>query len=180
MSSLVVTDWKETPLTVKDLVAKKLHQNPPFLAHLSACSTAKNQVEVLQDEGIHLMAACQLAGFQHVIGSLWAVSADSHCTCVDVATDVYKGILQAGMSDESVARSLHSAIIRLRGGGPKNPADDLKNPEDEPKPCQRTAVWLELEGLTLTTSTLFPERERASIPSEASTTIPILADCDIK
>jgi CHAT domain-containing protein len=71
MSSLVVTDWKETPLTIKDLVAKKLHQNPPFL---SACSTAKNQAEVLQDEGIHLMAACQLAGFQQVIGSLWAVS----------------------------------------------------------------------------------------------------------
>jgi CHAT domain-containing protein len=74
MSSLVVTDWKETPLTVKELVAKKLHQNPPFLAYLSACSTAKNQAEVLQDEGLHLMAACQLAGFQHVIGSLWAVS----------------------------------------------------------------------------------------------------------
>jgi CHAT domain-containing protein len=112
MSSLVVTDWKETPLTVKDLVAKKLHQNPPFLAHLSACSTAKNQAEVLQDEGLHLMTACQLAGFQHVIGSLWAVS-DSHC--VDVATDVYKGIgisiLQAGMSDESVARRLHSAPL---------------------------------------------------------------------
>jgi CHAT domain-containing protein/tetratricopeptide (TPR) repeat protein len=112
-SSLLVADWQQTPLTVKDLVALKLHQNPPFLAYLSACSTGDNQVELLLDEGIHLMGACQLAGFQHVIGSLWEVS-DSHC--VKAATSVYDGILRAKMSDASVARSLHSAVLNLRGG----------------------------------------------------------------
>jgi CHAT domain-containing protein len=34
-SSLFVSDWKQTPLTVKDVIALKLHQNPPFLAYLS-------------------------------------------------------------------------------------------------------------------------------------------------
>jgi hypothetical protein len=112
-SSLLVSDWQQTPLTVKDVIALKLHQNPPFLAYLSACSTAKTQVEELLDEGIHLMAACQLAGFQHVIGSLWEVS-DRHC--VDVAKDVYDTILQSDMSDESVSRGLHRAVLNLRNG----------------------------------------------------------------
>jgi CHAT domain-containing protein len=129
MSSLLVTDWKQNPLTVKDLVAKKLHQSPPFLAYLSACSTGDNKVAQLLDEGIHLMGACQLAGFQHVIGSLWPVS-DSHC--VDTAMVVYNGILQAGMSDESVARSLHRAAIKLRGA-PHNIPDDPKDPAGDPK-----------------------------------------------
>jgi hypothetical protein len=36
------------------------------------------------------MSACQLAGFRHVIGSLWEVS-DKHC--VDVAKDVYNAMI---------------------------------------------------------------------------------------
>jgi len=59
------------------------------------------------------MSACQLAGFQHVIGSLWEVS-DKHC--VDAAKDVYNTMITAQMSDESVSLGLHHAVRNLRGG----------------------------------------------------------------
>jgi hypothetical protein len=114
-SSLLLNDWQQNPLTVEDLMAMKLHQNPPFLAYLSACSTGDNKVNELLDEGIHLMGACQLAGFQNVIGSLWEVS-DSHC--VQVANDVYDAMIKAQMTDQSVPLGLHNAVINLRGGHP--------------------------------------------------------------
>ena len=113
MSTLLMSDWQKNPLTVKDLVAMKFHQNPPLLAYLSACSTGNNQVDSLVDEGIHLMGACQLAGFRNVIGSLWEVS-DKHC--VDAAKDVYETMIKAGMSDESISLGLHNAVMNLRGG----------------------------------------------------------------
>ncbi|KAF8542386.1 CHAT domain-containing protein [Trichophaea hybrida] len=113
MSTLLMADWQTNPLTVKDLVALKFHQSPPLLAYLSACSTGDNKETKLLDEGIHLMGACQLAGFRHVIGSLWEVS-DKHC--VETAKDVYETMINAGMSDESVSLGLHNAVLNLRGG----------------------------------------------------------------
>jgi len=113
MSTLLTTDWQTNPLTVQDLINLKLHQNPPFLAYLSACSTGDIKDTALLDEGIHLMGACQLSGFRHVIGSLWEVS-DKHC--VDAAKDVYDTIVKAEMSDESVSQGLHNAVMNLRGG----------------------------------------------------------------
>jgi CHAT domain-containing protein len=109
-SSLVVSD---APLTVEDLISKKLHRNPPLLACLSACATGNNKVDELIDEGIHLMGACQMAGFRHVIGSLWAVS-DSHCA--EVAEAVYATMIKNAMSDKSVSLGLHNAARTLRGG----------------------------------------------------------------
>ena len=114
MSTLLTADWQTNPLTVNDLVALKFHQSPPLLAYLSACSTGDNKETKLLDEGIHLMGACQLAGFRHVIGSLWEVS-DKHC--VDAAKDVYETMINASMSDGSVSLGLHNAVLNLRGGG---------------------------------------------------------------
>lgn len=111
-SSLLVADGPETRLTVGDMIATtKLYENPPFLAYLSACSTGNNQVSKLLDEGIHLMGAFQLAGFQHVIGSLWEVS---DAKSADVAKYVYKCLLDANMSYDSVSHGLHMAIRTLR------------------------------------------------------------------
>lgn len=44
------------------------------LAFLSACSTADVRVEKLVDEGLHIVNAFQIAGFPHVIGTLWSAS----------------------------------------------------------------------------------------------------------
>jgi hypothetical protein len=110
-SCLLLEDWKESPLTVGDLRDYKIQESSPFLGYLSACSTSANKVGRLVDEGIHLASAFQLAGFRHVIGTLWEVS-DSYC--VDVARVVYETIRDEGMTDKAVCRGLHLAIKALR------------------------------------------------------------------
>ena len=59
------------------------------------------------DEGLHLVNAFQLAGFQHVIGTLWDVDDK---LCGDVARIVYKHVLGAEITHESVCLGLHMAI----------------------------------------------------------------------
>ncbi|KAK6523161.1 hypothetical protein TWF694_006056 [Orbilia ellipsospora] len=109
-SRLLLDDWQTNPLTVQSLWEQRMQDDPPFLAYLSACSTGATDDAELLDEGIHLTTACQLAGFRHVIGSLWEVS-DSHC--VEVAKTVYE-TLDERMEDESVAFGLHKALRILR------------------------------------------------------------------
>lgn len=99
------------PLTVANLLELNLHEESPFLAYLSACSTGRVQDEQFIDESIHLISACQLAGFRHIIGTLWKVQ-DEHC--VDVARITYETIREGGMTDDSVYRGLHRATRAMR------------------------------------------------------------------
>lgn len=126
-SCLLLKDWPSKPLTVADLRDSRLQKNTPFLAYLSACSTSVNQVDNLVDEGIHLVNAFQLAGFRHVVGTLWSVS-DRHC--VEVARIFYETIRKEGMKDEAVYRGLHRAVRALRDGFMKQaePAQPNKFP----------------------------------------------------
>ncbi|EPS45153.1 hypothetical protein H072_838 [Dactylellina haptotyla CBS 200.50] len=114
-SALLLHDWMRSPLTVADLQDAKFRKSKvkaslPFLGYLSACSTKVNKSAKLADEGIHLVNALQLAGFQHVVGTLWEVS-DSRC--VDIARIFYEN-LREGMTDEAVRRGLHLAIRTVR------------------------------------------------------------------
>lgn len=111
-SSLLLEDWQKSPLTMDHLRDLRLNQKGLFLAYLSACSTGANRAKSLDDEGINLMSACQLAGFRHVIGTLWEVS---DRVCVDVARTVYEMLgRDEGMTDAAVARGLHRATKALR------------------------------------------------------------------
>lgn len=110
-SQLLLEDWQHDALTVSDLRDSRLQDNAPFLAYLSACSTGANKVGTLVDEGIHLAGALQLAGFRHVVGTMWEVS-DNHC--VDVARSFYESLLTNRMTDEAVAFGLHKSIRQLR------------------------------------------------------------------
>jgi tetratricopeptide (TPR) repeat protein len=112
-SCLLLEDWETNPLTVGAVRDSRLQDNPPFLAYLSACSTGANKVDKLIDEGIQLISAFQLAGFQHVVGTLWEVS-DKHC--VDVARILYQTLQEEGMTDAAVSRGLHRAVRALRDG----------------------------------------------------------------
>jgi len=69
------------------MLDQSIQKNPPFLGYLSACSTTVNEVDALADKEIHIFSALQLAGFRHVVGTLWEVS-DKHC--VDVARVLYE------------------------------------------------------------------------------------------
>ncbi|KAK3378914.1 CHAT domain-containing protein [Lasiosphaeria ovina] len=110
-SHLRLEDWQANPLEVADLLAINLRERPPFLAYLSACGTGKIDNEKHLDQNIHLISACQLAGFRNVIGTLWEVNDG---ICVDVARITYQGIRDGGMTDMSVCRALHRASRELR------------------------------------------------------------------
>jgi CHAT domain-containing protein len=58
-----------------------LYKNPPFLVYLSAYGRLdQNKDNKSIDESIYLTSAFQLAGFRHVIGTLWHVDDE---ICVD-------------------------------------------------------------------------------------------------
>jgi len=110
-SYLLLEDWKSDRLTVATLLGLNLRKCSPFLAYLSACGTGEIKDERFVDESIHLISACQLAGFRHVIGTLWEVNDES---CVDMAKITYEGMRDGGMIDESVCLGLHKATRELR------------------------------------------------------------------
>jgi tetratricopeptide (TPR) repeat protein len=111
-SCLLLDDWVKTPLTFENLAELRLYLKSPWLAYLSACSTGANQAANLQDEVIHLVSACQLAGFPHVVGSLWEVD-DEYS--VDAAREVYMTLRREGWNNEAVALGVHNAANFLRG-----------------------------------------------------------------
>ncbi|KAJ4233187.1 hypothetical protein NW759_001968 [Fusarium solani] len=109
-SALLLHDWETDPLTVGDVLEVNLSEGSPFLAYLSACETGQVSKLKFRDESVHLIGAYQLAGFRHVIGTLWGVDDDDS---VMMATATYENMLE-DMTDESVCRSLHKAALRLR------------------------------------------------------------------
>ncbi|RYP14182.1 hypothetical protein DL765_006543 [Monosporascus sp. GIB2] len=110
-SHLRLEGGHEDSIRVSDLLNINLHKQPPFLAYLSACGTGQMKADELIDESIHLISGCQLAGFRHVIGTLWEVN---DTICVDMARGIYEGMRDGNMSDESVCLGLHNASRRLR------------------------------------------------------------------
>ncbi len=63
------------------------------------------------DENMHLISACQLAGFRHVVGTLWEVNDK---LCLEMARILYQVIANDGLTDESVCLGLHKATRELR------------------------------------------------------------------
>ncbi|KAB5576047.1 CHAT domain-containing protein [Coniochaeta sp. 2T2.1] len=112
LSCICLHDWREDPLNVQTLVGMQLHKRAPWLAYLSACSTGESKNQDLHDEAIHLVSACQLAGFQHVVGSFWEVS-DFYS--VQAAEQVYGTIKDGIGTSDDVALGVHRAAQLLRG-----------------------------------------------------------------
>ncbi len=106
-SCLLLTDHKQHPLTVLDVVRLRLEDAD--LAFLSACATA-HAGQRLADEAIHLTSAFQLAGYKHVIGTLWPIDDDS---AVEIADAMYEAIA-GNWTAENAAAALHAITLRLR------------------------------------------------------------------
>jgi hypothetical protein len=103
-------------LTIPQLMALNL-KNPSF-AFLSACETYRGGT-VIPDEGITLASAFQLAGYQHVIATMWSVM----ITPEIVARHVYDRILTftdgtTGLDADAVAAALRAAILTLLAESP--------------------------------------------------------------
>jgi CHAT domain-containing protein len=86
------------------------------LAYLSACSTAQTGVPELADEAIHIASAFQLAGFRHVVGTLWPTNDKA---AAQVANKFYERLLATARPDP--AAILHEVIRERRDRAPSLP-----------------------------------------------------------
>ena len=99
-------------LCVKDIVALKLPA--ARLAYLSACSTAESTSSSLINEVTHIVSSFHIAGFAHVIGTLWP--ADDQA-CVRMAMDFYSALSKT----DDVAVAYRTAIMGLMNEKPSQP-----------------------------------------------------------
>jgi CHAT domain-containing protein len=113
-SHLLLVDHQDRPLTVQDLTGLQLQHAE--LAFLSACTTARTGT-AMPDEPIHLAAACQLAGYRHVIASLWPISDPD---TVGVAKSFYTTITETSVNQAAAA--LHRATCDLRARHRQQPS----------------------------------------------------------
>ncbi|MGW4756154.1 CHAT domain-containing protein [Streptomyces chartreusis] len=118
-SHLLLHDHATDPLTAACLTPTRLRQ--ARLAYLSACATALSPVRTLLDESIHLAAAFQLAGYPHVIGTLWEID---DATAVEITRVLYTGLLHSHhvAATETAAVALHRAVLSVRERYPQTPS----------------------------------------------------------
>ena len=118
-SLLLLHDHSTDPFTVASLAPVKLDRAE--LAYLSACRTAFTGAAGLLDEAIHLTSAFQLAGFSHVVGTLWEIN---DAIAVTIAETFYAGLRGAeGKLDPSrAAHALHHAVRTARDNLPVTPS----------------------------------------------------------
>ncbi|MFH9904957.1 CHAT domain-containing protein [Streptomyces sp. NPDC017225] len=119
-SRLLLHDHATTPLTVSALSRANLDH--PQLAYLSACNTADPGRGDLLDEAVHLTSAFQLAGFRHVIGTLWPIN--NHLAA-EIAESFYTHLTvgQPGsLGPDQSATALHKTIRAVRDRYPATPS----------------------------------------------------------
>jgi tetratricopeptide (TPR) repeat protein len=108
---------------LRALDAAALRLPHPQLAVLAACATAQGAV-ALPDEAIHVTSAFQMAGYPHVIGTLWPVSDKFSAQLAELfytslaSPDAPAGPVGGGGGDlvADPAAALHFAIRDLRDG----------------------------------------------------------------
>ncbi|MFF1341230.1 CHAT domain-containing protein [Streptomyces sp. NPDC058290] len=116
-SHLVLTDRAEAPLTIADISALQLSAS---LSYLSACDTGVSPSR-LADESLHITGAFQIAGYQHVIGTLWSVDDRA---AAELAAEFYAHLTADGTTAPRTglsAHALHHAVRRMRARYPYSP-----------------------------------------------------------
>jgi tetratricopeptide (TPR) repeat protein len=91
-------------LTVSDIA--RLRLDDAAIAYLSACDTGVPR-ENLDDEALHVAGAFHIAGFRHVIGTLWSIK-DS------LAAEVAAGFYARLDTADDAATALHETVRELR------------------------------------------------------------------
>lgn len=132
-SRLLLHDHRSDPLTVASLAPLKL--DSASLAYLSACRTTFTGAPTLVDEAIHLTSGFQLAGFRHVVGTLWEID---DAVAVRVADAFYAALQQApeALGSGATAHALHHAVRAVRDG------QDLRKPLDRRDTPSRWAAYV--------------------------------------
>ncbi|MGW6742892.1 CHAT domain-containing protein [Streptomyces sp. NPDC055025] len=132
-SLLLLHDHQSDPLTVASLTSVRLGHAQ--LAYLSACRTAALDAAHLVDEAIHLTSAFQLAGFPHVVGTLWEIDDG---IAVTVADTFYTHLRtpDGTIDTNRAAWALHQAVRSIRDG------HDLPGPLDRTRTPFLWAAYL--------------------------------------
>jgi CHAT domain-containing protein len=114
---LLLHDHQSRPLAVVDVA--RLRLDDAELAFLSACSTARPGAR-LADEAIQLASAFQLAGYRHVLATLWPVP---DWPARRAVAAVYDHLAAAGdyHADRAPA-ALHATTLALRERYPDHPS----------------------------------------------------------
>lgn len=115
LNQLLLHDHLTAPLTAIELSA--LNVPDAELAYLSACETARSN-EALIHEAVHIATAFQLAGYRHVVATLWPVADNA---AGRIADDFYTG-LAPSLTIDDTARTLHRAMCGLRADTPQEPS----------------------------------------------------------
>ncbi|MFG3496772.1 CHAT domain-containing protein [Streptomyces sp. NPDC047886] len=121
------------PLTVSALARVDLER--ARLAYLSACSTADPGNAELLDEAIHLTSGFQVAGFRHVVGTLWPIDdrvaaeiAESFYRHLSTGTPGTPGacgaspVAPGSIDPDRAALALHHAVRAVRDRYPATPS----------------------------------------------------------
>jgi hypothetical protein len=101
-------------LTIQQISELQVDQG--IVAYLSACSTAESRVGPLLDENLSIAYAFQVAGFPHVVGSLWPAN---EVICPDFAAFFYRYLVQYGsaagrpLSSDLIAFCVHYATVSV-------------------------------------------------------------------
>jgi CHAT domain-containing protein len=117
-SGLILYDYLTSPLTVADISQLRLVSG---LAYLSACDTTVTSLS-LANEAVHITGAFYLAGYKHVVGTLWPIE---DATAKQVALDFYRWLTRDGSVPPATDRSaeaLHHAVRGARARHPGTPS----------------------------------------------------------
>jgi len=125
-SRILLTADTQSPLTAAD---SQLQLPDAELAFHSACETARVGPS-LTDEAVHLASACHVAGYRHVVATLWLV-ADRPAIRLSrtVYTDLAKRNDLTRLSD-----AVHTAVHQLRDRYPRHPLPGPRTSTSAPEP----------------------------------------------
>jgi tetratricopeptide (TPR) repeat protein len=101
-------------LTVRAISRHRL--DAAELAYLSACSTAHRGWQHAE-ECLHLASAFQLAGFRHVIASLWPLADD---IAAEATREFYRHLPASAAADQAPL-AIHRVTLKLRSDYPDRP-----------------------------------------------------------
>jgi len=115
--ALLLPDSDGALLTVADVA--RLRLTNANLAYLSACATAHTPAQ-LADEAVHITSAFQLAGYRHVVGTLWPVTDG---IALRFARAFYPAVASAvGLRPDQAPAALHAASRKVRRRLPRRPS----------------------------------------------------------
>lgn len=113
---LLLDEGRDHLLSVRDLMQMDL--DGVELAFLSACATARSSPVIL-DEILHLASGFRIAGYPHVVATLWEVN---DLAAVFITKHFYQGLAERSNSTNAAAVCLHAAVRRLRDEFPDRPS----------------------------------------------------------